>query len=193
MQGVVDTRSLPMDDQKVAWLFKNPLSDGGQFTGVSDIIGKYGLVPREVMNETYSTNNTACIAFLIKLKLREYGLRLRELPAKAKPAEIDKMKTEMLSTIYRMLALAFGEPPTEFTWTRKDKKGNPIETKTYTPKSFYDEFIGDDLTGGYVMVMNDPSRPYYKLYEIDYDRHMYDGYNWTYICLLYTSPSPRDS
>lgn len=43
LQGVVDTRSLPMDDQKVAWLFKNPLSDGGQFTGVSDIIGKYGL------------------------------------------------------------------------------------------------------------------------------------------------------
>ena len=31
-------------------------------------------VPREVMNETYSTNNTARIAFLIKLKLREYGL-----------------------------------------------------------------------------------------------------------------------
>ena len=55
----------------------------------------------------------------------------------------------MLSTIYRMLALAFGEPPTEFTWTRKDKKGNPIETKIYTPKSFYDEFIGDDLTGGH--------------------------------------------
>ena len=183
LQGVIDTRSLPMVDQTVAWLFKNPLSDGGQFTGVSDIIGKYGLVPREVMNETYSTNNTARIAFLIKLKLREYGLRLRELPAKAKPAEIDKMKTEMLSTIYRMLALAFGEPPTEFTWTRKDKKGNPIETKIYTPKSFYDEFIGDDLTGGYVMVMNDPSRPYYKLYEIDYDRHMYDGYNWTYINL----------
>lgn len=125
-----------MDDQTVAWLFKNPLSDGGQFTGVSDIIGKYGLVPREVMNETYSTNNTARIAFLIKLKLREYGLRLRELPAKAKPAEIDKMKTEMLSTIYRMLALAFGEPPTEFTWTRKDKKGNPIETKSIRPNRF---------------------------------------------------------
>ena len=69
LQGVVDTRHLPMDDKMVEWLFKNPLSDGGQFTGVADIIGKYGLVPREVMNETYSANNTARIAFLIKLKL----------------------------------------------------------------------------------------------------------------------------
>ena len=35
-----------MDDKMVEWLFKHPLSDGGQFTGVSDIIEKYGLVPR---------------------------------------------------------------------------------------------------------------------------------------------------
>ena len=33
------------------------------------------------------------------------------------------------------------------------------------------------------MLMNDPSRDYYKLYEIDYDRHAYDGKNWTYVNL----------
>ena len=36
----------------------------------------------------------------------------------------------------------------------------------------------------YVMLMNDPSREYYKCYEIaDYDRHRYDGKNWTYVNL----------
>ena len=49
--------------------------------------------------------------------------------------------------------------------------------------SFYNEYIGKDLTNGYVMLMNDPTREYYKLYEIDYDRHMYDGYNWRYVNL----------
>lgn len=33
------------------------------------------------------------------------------------------------------------------------------------------------------MLMNDPSREYYKLYEIDFDRHTYDGENWTYVNL----------
>ena len=33
------------------------------------------------------------------------------------------------------------------------------------------------------MLMNDPSRPYYKVYEIDFDRHAYDGKNWTYVNL----------
>ena len=33
------------------------------------------------------------------------------------------------------------------------------------------------------MLMNDPSRPYNKVYEIDYDRHVYDGHNWLYVNL----------
>ena len=33
------------------------------------------------------------------------------------------------------------------------------------------------------MLMNDPTREYYKCYTIDYDRHRYDGKNWTYVNL----------
>ena len=33
------------------------------------------------------------------------------------------------------------------------------------------------------MLMNDPSRPYNQVYEIDYDRHVYDGHNWLYVNL----------
>ena len=33
------------------------------------------------------------------------------------------------------------------------------------------------------MVMNDPRRPYHKTYEVEYDRHVYDGQNWKYLNL----------
>ena len=78
LQGVIDTKELPFDDRKVDWLFSNPLSDGGQFTGVSNLITKYGLVPSEAMPETYQANNTSQMATLLKLKLREDGLALRQ-------------------------------------------------------------------------------------------------------------------
>ena len=182
LQGIIDTRQKPMDDKMVEWLFKHPIGDGGQFTGVSDLLTKYGVVPADVMVETYSSNNTARMGNLIGLKLKEFGLQLRENP-QASAAELEKKKTEMLGTIYRMLVLNLGEPPTKFTWTRKDAKGNPVETKEYTPLSFFDEYVGDDLRNNYVMLMNDPSRAYYKLYEIDFDRHSYDGKNWTYVNL----------
>ena len=181
---MIDTKDLPFEDRKVDWLFSNPLSDGGQFTGVSNLITKYGLVPADAMPETYQANNTSQMATLLKLKLREQGLDLREAAAKgAKAKNLQTMKVDMLKDIYRMLALCLGEPVQEFEWIRCDKANNIVSRKTYTPKSFYDEFIGEDLENNYIMIMNDPCREYGKVYEIDYDRHVYDGHNWVYINL----------
>ena len=91
LQGIIDTSSKPMDDKMVEWLFRNPLSDGGTFTGVADIVSKYGLVPKDVMPETNSSENTSRMAGLIALKLREQGLQLRGLAAQgAKPAALEK-------------------------------------------------------------------------------------------------------
>lgn len=182
LQGVIDTRKLPFEDRQVDWLFSNPLSDGGQFTGVSNLITKYGLVPAEAMPETYQANNTSQMANLLKLKLREFGLELRAA-CKARPAELQEMKVRQLSEIYRILALCLGEPVKEFEWTRCDRDNNIVSRATYTPMSFYQEFIGEDLENNYIMVMNDPTREYGKVYEIDYDRHVYDGHNWLYINL----------
>ena len=180
LQAIIDTRSLPMDDRKVDWLIKNPIGDGGQFTGVSNLIMKYGVVPKEAMPETYQSNNTSGMLNILRQKLREYALELRAM----KPAETAATRKEaMLSEVYRILAECVGVPPTSFEWTRYDKAGNVVSKKTYTPKSFYDEYIGEDLEGNYIMVMNDPSREYGKVYEIEYDRHVYDGENWVYLNL----------
>ena len=179
LQAIIDTRDLPLDDRKVDWLIKNPIGDGGQFTGVSNLIMKYGVVPKEAMPETYQSNNTSGMLNILRQKLREYALELREL----KPAQTAARKEAMLSEVYRILAECVGVPPTSFEWTRYDKQGNVVSKKTYTPKSFYEEYLGEDLENNYIMVMNDPSREYGKVYEIEYDRHVYDGENWVYLNL----------
>lgn len=69
------------------------LSDGGQFTGVSDIIEKYGLVPKSAMVETFSSENTGKMSNLIGLKLKEFGLQLREAAAAGvKPVELERKR-----------------------------------------------------------------------------------------------------
>lgn len=185
LQGVIDTAEKPMDDQRVRFFFKQPISDGGTFCGVADLIDKYGLVPKEVMPETYSSENTAKMASLVASKLREYGLVLRQMVADGKPeSDIKSEKTQMLGTIYHMLALAIGEPPSSFRYAFKNKDGHTVGTaKTYTPAEFGKEIIGDSINGTFIMAMNDPRRPYYKTYEVEYDRHTYDGHNWKYINL----------
>ncbi len=185
LQGIIDTRKKPFDDRTVEWLFKNPLSDGGTFTGVADLVAKYGIVPKGVMPETFTSNNTGAFSNLLKRKLREFGLQLREASANgAKESKLQEIKKEQLKVVYKMLAQVYGVPPTEFTWAPKDANGKMREEpQTYTPKSFYDKFIGWNLQNDYVMLMNDPTRPYWKSYEIEYDRHVYDGHNWLYVNL----------
>ena len=172
LQAIIDTRNRPMDDRLVEWLFKRPIYDGGQFAAAADLMHKYGVVPSVAMPETYQGNHTEDMKEIIRYKLREWGLELRTMDAK-NVEQLNARKVEMLSDIYRILASSLGVPPTEFEW----------QGKQYTPKSFFDEFIGDDMKNNYIMIMNDPTRPYGNVYEIEYYRHLYDGRNWRYINL----------
>ena len=185
LQGVIDTGKKPIDDQRVQFFFRNPINDGGTFCGVSDLAEKYGLVPTEVMPESYSTDNTSKAASIISSKLREFGLQLRDMVAKGKSTkDIQKTKTQMLGEIYRMLTLTIGAPVEQFTYAFKDKDGKAKSpAKEYTPQSFYQAIVGGPINGTFIMAMNDPRRPYYKTYEVEYDRHTYDGHNWCYVNL----------
>ena len=185
LQGCVDTGKKPIDDTRVQFFFKSPIGDGGTFCGVSDLAEKYGLVPAEIMPESFSSDNTSKMRSLIASKLREYGLQLRDMAQKdRKQASIDKAKARMLAQIYKMLVMTIGEPVQKFTYAFKDKSGKAVgPAKTYTPQSFYQEVVGGPINGTFIMAMNDPRRPYYKTYEVEYDRHTYDGHNWKYINL----------
>ena len=185
LQGVIDTGKKPIDDQRVQFFFHHPLNDGGTFCGVADLTEKYGLVPTEVQPETYSAESTSRMSRIISSKLREQGLELRKMVNEGKKAkDIQQRKTEMLSEIYHMLVITLGEPVKEFTYAFRDKNGKALTpVKTYTPQSFYQEVVGEKLNGTFIMVMNDPRREYYKTYEVEYDRHTYDGHNWKYLNL----------
>lgn len=192
LQGVIETRKSEMDDRMVDWLFSNPLSDGGTFCGVADLVKKYGVVPKEAMPETYQSNATSEIDKLLKLKLREFGLELREMGNNTRTRQSDrainegleKRKVEMLGEIYRILTLAYGVPPTQFVYAERDSKDQVVSEESYTPQSFYAKYWdNEDLYDNYIMVMNDPLREYYKTYQIEFDRHTYDGHDWVYLNL----------
>lgn len=183
LEGIIATSDKPMDDKKVEWLFKHVIGDGGQWTGVVDVINKYGVVPSNVFPESYNSENTGMMSRFLRRKLKEDGLNLRNMVENGKKEkDLREVKESMLNDIYRILAITLGEPPTEFSWRYEDKDGNLSELKTYTPKTFYEEFVNVNLED-YVMFMNDPTREFGKVYEIEFDRHIYEGRNWKYINL----------
>lgn len=184
LEAQIKYANKPMDDKYVDNLFRSPIGDGGVWNSFANLAVKYGLVPKEIMPETNTSNNTAWMIKLIKRKLREDGLSIRNIATSKTSAQaIENAKIKMLGEIYRMLCMNLGEPPVEFEYRFVDKNNKQGEYKTYTPLSFMKEVIGDYNFSDYVMLMNDPSRPYYKMYEIDYDRNVMEGRNWTYLNL----------
>jgi bleomycin hydrolase len=183
LENIIKTRDKKDLDQKVRWLFQHPVSDGGVWNMAVGVIKKYGLVPKSVMPETYHSSHTRDLSSILCKKLREDGIRLRQMHEQGKSVNsLRKAKEEMLIDIYKILVFHMGEPPAEFIWRYKDKDGNISEPKTYTPLEFFRETVDVGLND-YVMLMNDPTRDYYKLYEIEYYRDMVEGINWKYINL----------
>lgn len=183
LEGIIETADKPMTDKRVEWHFKNVIGDGGQWTGVVNIMEKYGVVPAAVFPESHNSENTSMMTKILRRKLKQDGLLLRNEFSKGTSVEqLRERKEEMLQDVYRILAITLGVPPQTFTWRYEDANGVLTPAKEYTPLSFFEEFVHVEFDD-YVMFMNDPSRPYFQLYEIDYDRHTVDGQNWKYINL----------
>ena len=182
--ATIQNSAKPMDDRTVDWLLKNPIGDGGVWSSFANLVEKYGLVPKQVMPETYQSENTSWLNQILARKLREDALFLRKMYSDKKTSkEINNKKTEMISEIYRLLVLFLGEPPVEFSYRFIDKNAKIGEYKTYTPQSFFKEMFPNYKVSDYVMLMNNPSVEYYKTYEIEYDRNTIEGKNWRYLNL----------
>ncbi len=181
LEGIIETRMKKIDDREVDWLLSNVVGDGGVWNSFTNLAEKYGLVPKDVMPETHSSENTRMMIKLIRRKLRGDALKLRMM--KGTDEVLRQAKITILKDIYKMLCINLGEPPTEFKWRYKDKSGNLTEYETYTPKSFAKATLGELNFSDYVMLMDDSSKDYYKLYEIKKDRNVLEGKNWKFINL----------
>ncbi len=185
LENIIATANKPMDDREVTTFFKDPASDGGVWNSYYNVASKYGIVPASAMPETEHSNNTSQMVAQIKRVLREAGYNIREMAAnRTKNQKLREYKIEALGSVYRILALCLGEPPIEFTWRYRDNKGEIKTLANYTPIQFYNDITPDDYKpDNYIMIMNDPTREYYKIYEIKSYRNTNEGVNWTYLNL----------
>lgn len=179
LENVIANRRRPIDSRMNEWLFKKPIGDGGHFTNAAHLIAKYGLVPQEVMPEVHNSMDNARLMRTVTTLLHRYGLRLRD----ARRSEFDAVKTEALGDICRLLSLTLGTPPRSFTWTLRDRTGRALSTETYTPESFRDRYAGHDMERDYAVLMNDPTRPYFRMYEVDGSRNCRELGNWCFLNL----------
>ncbi len=182
-EDIIELRNADRLDRD--WLLVNSyaVGDGGWWNYVSGLIEKYGVVPVSAMPETHSSENTKTMNVVLGRLL--YSRAAQIIKASGEGASIEDLralKEKSLKEVYRFLAINLGEPPREFEWRYESKSSDEekesdsakeklTEAKTYTPKSFYKEFVGVDLAD-FVCLYNDPSQEMGAHYRFDRARNI---------------------
>jgi bleomycin hydrolase len=186
LESVIRLREKPLTDRTMEFLLRQPVQDGGNWIGFIELVKKYGVVPRDVMPETFSSSNSGTVNGVLGMKLKQYALRLRSV---ADTARWDSLKTGALRDVYRILALNFGVPPATFSWRYEGKDKKLSAAKTYTPQQFYTEVV-DEVLDDYFALYSVPTLPFGKRYDIELDKALADRPDMNFVnCSLETIKS----
>ena len=169
-ENVIATAGEALGDREVAFLLADPLCDGGQWDMFASLVGKYGVVPKEAMPETACSRNTHDMDKYLTRYLRYGARRLRgAVEAGNGPSDLQIIKRELLSGVYRVLCICLGEPPVDFDVRIRNEKNELVASGTYTPQDFFSEFVGMNLDD-YVSVINAPTadKPYMRSYTVKF-------------------------
>jgi len=163
LQNIIETADRDVDDRNVAFLLGDPIGDGGQWNMFVNLVKKHGLVPKSVMPETESSSCTAKMNMILRWKLRDGAEQIRQ-----DGADMEAVRRDVLSGIWRILCIHLGTPPEKFIWQWQDKDKKFHRKGEMTPLAFAKEYIETSLDE-YVCVVNDPreSSPLMTTYTVE--------------------------
>ena len=191
LENVLKTLDKTTDSRIFEAVNEGPADDGGWWQMFVALVKKYGLVPKEAYPESSNSRDSSAFEQYLNTKLREFAAELRDAHQAGKSVEeLRSLKTGQMSVVYRICAIAMGEPPASFDLLlrvkdegkdegKDDAKASESGTKSgidsrrqivehgITPQEFYAKYVGEDLDD-FVSLTNSPlaSTPYYRRYQL---------------------------
>lgn len=169
-ENIIATLDLSLKSREVAHLLTAPLQDGGQWAMFAGLLEKYGVVPQEIVPETFHSQNTYVLEKVLTTRLRKHAMDMRVAYQNGESVEnLRIMKDQFLSEIFNILTKTLGEMPQTFTYEFYDKDKKFHRIKDITPVEFFNQYIGWNLKDK-VSLINAPTpdKPYYKAFTIKY-------------------------
>lgn len=156
LEKAIQYRNDPYDKREVYSWFQYAVTDGGFWMNFKELVKKYGIVPAEIMPETFQSSNTEEMNNRLNNYLRKTSAEIRNAASEGEDVEaIAKIKEQALERIFTFLCRCYGCPPDTFFYSFEDGK----QKKQYTPESFYNDMVGEILD----QFVNVISLPYEKL------------------------------
>ena len=192
LEKIIETASLDIESRLVQELLSDPVSDGGQWDMLFNIVSKYGLVPQALYPDSFSAKASAKMDWLVTVKLREQALALREIvQSSSRNSEtLSAAKEKFVKEIHSIVTIMLGPPPNpeeKFSWDFYDADGR-YRTVSFTPKEFAGTLStkhGVQACGANVAqffsLVNDPRNEYERLLTVDKLGNVVGGRPITYV------------
>lgn len=175
LEFFLQTASENLDDRVVSMFLDDPVDDGGDWGIAVNLIRKYGLVPKDVFPESYSSSNTeeldaflnqmvTCAAFEIRTAMNGSNDRDKDNNVE----EARRIKWKCVSQCHRVLTIHLGTPPTPnttFDWHWRDMDGKFHALHQCTPLDFARDYVTVPH-GSYISLIQDPRNEYYHRYQV---------------------------
>lgn len=163
----------------------SPVTDGGTWTFFTNLIMKYGIVPKSCYGENFNSSSTNEMNEILYNKLGQFATEIRN--SKCAPSTIQKRIRDIyMPEIYSLMIKFMGEPPSVFDWNYHEnsdtsgsrERGTYRSVKDLTPLEFYKTRAESELRVGNMVVLRHDPRPsseYYRTYHVEHFGNMVGG------------------
>lgn len=151
-------------------IFRYCGSEGGRWEYFAAIINKYGIVPKNIMPDTFESHNWEKLEQIYTVKVEKDIYKLLKLKKdNSSIEEIRKAKEKFIEENYIILSKILGEPKLEFTYKYKDVNNKIKIIEKITPLEFKEKFLSLKLEN-FVQIGNLPmyNKEYGKVYRKKY-------------------------
>ena len=154
--------SIDLYDRYVSDLLERGINDPGYFSQFASLINKYGIVPKNIFPESFSSSNTYEINQILSRLLRKFYLELE------KTKNTKSLKKDYMEKAYNIIASVYGIPQETFDFEYTDNKEQYHIDRNISPKEFYKKYINIDLNK-YVEITayQDEKFKYNNVYELE--------------------------
>lgn len=122
----------------------SPISDGGYWEFFVNLVKKYGIVTKEAMNESFSSESTGDMVTQINWRLKAYTAKMRKEFAISKDKkQISLLKEKALEDVYNILVKSLGKPPKKFKFEFMDKDKKYVSLDEMSPTDFYNKYLSE--------------------------------------------------
>lgn len=158
----VDDRFFEFLIDKEKWM-----SDGGYWNYFSNLVSKYGLIPKSAMPETVHSEYSSDMNDILMDILQTAAFEISK--SKENKHKIDDIIDKTLKNFYSVLVKFLGEPPKTFNWEFVNESEESTIIENLNPMSFKELVLTDIDVSDFVVLVNIPSSKYkyYKKYGID--------------------------